>query len=441
MTSSIFTRSVHREPWQNGKLTVAPLLAWWLAGTAFAWLNTLAATGASGPARFVTTPDSRSALEGELVLFEADADGTPPFQWQWFRAGVAIPGANQRTLLLAPVEESDDGIRYSVTVSNALGGAANSNALLTVQRGLLLSLSGNASVSPIVRRGWPLLLEISLLRRGAFDSNAMPVLICASNGPWPGAIAAEVVDSSGQPQTWPLHQQVITNDTLSLTAQTSGRVFWWLSDAETAQLPQGQFEMRITLNTTNVTKTNAWKGMAQSPLIDLTVTNEAVPLTESDAEEKYRLFADFATLQGDASAARVAIDTLLGAYSTNIGGLMYRADLQQAAGQFNDALDTVQAALDQADLQTSNPREPPTGLWILESELQQILAPPILEVALVGQQVLLSWMGRPEFTYRLQSSSDLSAWSDRLTNINVVSNRYSVIIPPVGQYQFFRLAR
>jgi hypothetical protein len=387
------------------------------------------------------TPSDRVAFKGEQVVLQAGAEGTAPLIWQWFRDGAAIAGALQPTLVLPSVVEGDDDTSFSVVVSNVLGTATSSNAVLTVRPGIILSGSANGSVEPTIRRGWPLLLEISLLHPDAFDSNAVPIVICASNGPWPGVLSATITDGAGQSQSWPWHRQTVTNESLRLTDETGGRVHWWLTPEETAGLPNGEFKLVVALKTTDVTKTNAWKGGVQSPPVILTVTNEPATLTQGDTEEKYRLLANYALLSGDRARAQVQVNALLAAYPTNIGGLTYDAYLKEAAGLFDDAFQSVQNALSQVALQSPDTPEPPGELLGKQAELFAIVAPPLLEWTRANEQLRISWTGYPRFSYRLEDSADLRAWSVVTTNFSVVSNRFSVDASVETSRRFFRVVR
>jgi len=400
-----------------------------------------ATRGADGPPTLVVTPSDRVAFRGEQVVLRAGAEGTAPLIWQWFRDGAVIAGATQPTLTLPSVTEGDDDMSFSILVSNVLGTATSSNAVLTVRPGIILSGSANGSVAPTIRRGWPLLLEISLLHPDAFDSNALPIVICASNGPWPGALSATITDGAGQSQGWPWHRQTVTNESLRLTDATGGRVYWWLTPGETAQLPNGEFKLAVSLTTTDATKTNAWKGEVQSAPVILAVTNEPAPLTQGDTEEKYRLLANYALLSGDRAGAQAQINALLAAYPTNIGGLTYDAYLKQAAGLFDDAFQSIQKALSQIALQSPNATEPPDELLSKQAELFPIVAPPLLEWQRANEQLRISWTGYPHFLYRLENSADLRGWSVVTTNFSVVNNRFSVDASVETSRRFFRVVR
>jgi hypothetical protein len=75
------------------------------------------------------------------------------------------------------------------------------------------------------------------------------------------------------------------------------------------------------------------------------------------------------------------------------------------------------------------------------SNLQAILAPPTLVSELVNQKVLLSWIGDPARTFRLDVSFDLKTWSNLTTNFNITGNLFSYATDVGRNAQFFRVVR
>lgn len=64
--------------------------------------------------------------------FTVGARSDTPFTYQWYRDGVAIPGATDRRFTLPVASASDDGSHYFVTATNDAGSTRSSEALLTV---------------------------------------------------------------------------------------------------------------------------------------------------------------------------------------------------------------------------------------------------------------------------------------------------------------------
>jgi len=75
-------------------------------------------------------PADQASIAGATVVFSVEAGATAP-AYQWFKNGIPISGATTTTLSLTNVSAADAG-SYSMTVSNAYGTVASSNAILTV---------------------------------------------------------------------------------------------------------------------------------------------------------------------------------------------------------------------------------------------------------------------------------------------------------------------
>jgi len=84
-----------------------------------------------GSPNLTTQPVSQTVPAGATVVYAAMAVGSQPLSYQWQFNGTNIPGATAALLSLPNVQLADAGA-YGVTVSNAAGTVASSNALLTV---------------------------------------------------------------------------------------------------------------------------------------------------------------------------------------------------------------------------------------------------------------------------------------------------------------------
>jgi hypothetical protein len=94
------------------------------------------------PPVLVSDPASVSRVAGEAAALAVVAEGEGPLGYQWFRDGVALPGAKDPVLILPVLRLADFGT-YTVTVSNS-GGSVTSNAAvlslappLALARGLI----------------------------------------------------------------------------------------------------------------------------------------------------------------------------------------------------------------------------------------------------------------------------------------------------------------
>ncbi len=93
--------------------------------------DSLRLTGVPLPPALTASPASRAVEAGHEVAFSVVAEGLGPFGYQWYRDGVAIPGATGATLLLPSAQRFHAGA-YTVRVSNALGTVTSPAASLAV---------------------------------------------------------------------------------------------------------------------------------------------------------------------------------------------------------------------------------------------------------------------------------------------------------------------
>ncbi len=93
----------------------------------------LSAYTAFGNVTITNQPTSFSTMEGDLKNFTAKVDGTMPYFFQWYRAGVPIPGANNNVYQFRP-GASDDGVEYYMVVSNYFSAATSSIVKPTVSQ-------------------------------------------------------------------------------------------------------------------------------------------------------------------------------------------------------------------------------------------------------------------------------------------------------------------
>ena len=81
-----------------------------------------------------TSPVAQSVTADSTATLSVVANGYPVPSLQWFKNGVAIPGATGSTLLLSNVQAAD-GASYTVTAASALGSATSAAGTLTVSPG------------------------------------------------------------------------------------------------------------------------------------------------------------------------------------------------------------------------------------------------------------------------------------------------------------------
>ena len=92
--------------------------------------NVVIGTGPMAP-RIVMDPQSQSVAMGNMATLSVAALGTQPLSYQWLLNSANINGATASSLILTNARLADSGT-YSVFLSNSVGTATSSNAVLTV---------------------------------------------------------------------------------------------------------------------------------------------------------------------------------------------------------------------------------------------------------------------------------------------------------------------
>jgi len=86
---------------------------------------------ANEPVALLNNLQGHDLRYGNPLSFSVSVTGTPPRFFQWFKSGVAIPGAQSNTFQIGAVNLSDAGT-YSVLVSNLFSFVWSADALVTV---------------------------------------------------------------------------------------------------------------------------------------------------------------------------------------------------------------------------------------------------------------------------------------------------------------------
>jgi len=69
------------------------------------------------PLSFTALPADAFVAPGQSAAFTVGVSGTPPYVFQWFRAGSPLSGATNATYVTAPVVPADEGARFTVVVT------------------------------------------------------------------------------------------------------------------------------------------------------------------------------------------------------------------------------------------------------------------------------------------------------------------------------------
>ncbi len=77
-------------------------------------------------------PSGTTSFDGESFVLSVEASGQGPFEYQWYKDGVAITGASSNNLVFNTVSDQDDG-NYTVTITSPIGSITSDVAGISIQ--------------------------------------------------------------------------------------------------------------------------------------------------------------------------------------------------------------------------------------------------------------------------------------------------------------------
>ena len=230
---------------------------------------------------------------------------------------------------------------------------------------LVLSVNEPAGASSF--NGWPLVIQVDLYNPNftTNDAPVTPIPLSTSSGSWADAVSITVTDSTGTQVQWPLHQVLRptgADAAITLDAETSGHLAWWVAPVDTTGLPAGTFQIAALLDTTTVTDPTMFQGQSYSSAVTLTLGAEPSVLLPAQFESKYLMATFYDVLAGNNAQAMTDVNTLLGAQPQNLRGLVAKGQLLEATGDATNALASYDSAVTAFYAATPNPPEPPVEL-------------------------------------------------------------------------------
>src|SRR5215470_13562027 len=86
---------------------------------------------ASSPS-IVTQPSNETVIAGQTAIFIVKAEGKAPLQYQWYRNGQLVRGANSSIYTLPTTTSADDGATFQVSIKNSIGAVNSKEAILAI---------------------------------------------------------------------------------------------------------------------------------------------------------------------------------------------------------------------------------------------------------------------------------------------------------------------
>jgi invasion protein IalB len=124
-----------------------------VAGSVTSAAATLTVTAGAAAPSIITQPVDQTVTAGQTATFSVTASGTAPLSYQWYKNGTAIGTATPPTYTTPAETTSDNGARFTVTVSNAAGSVTSAAATLTVTAGAAAPLIVSQPVSQSITAG------------------------------------------------------------------------------------------------------------------------------------------------------------------------------------------------------------------------------------------------------------------------------------------------
>ena len=252
------------------------------------------------PPKVVSQPQNQTVIAGNPASFEVVATGTEPVAYQWFKNGVAIPGAIGSQLFLSGVGPAQAG-NYTVVVTDLVGTVTSSAAVLTVLgspsitsqpvgltavAGTNVTLSATASGSAPLSYQWMkgglavaggngAQLTLNNVQPSQAGSYSVVVTNLAGTVTSSAAVVTVLVTPSITRQPVGLTVVAGTNATLSVTASGTGPLSYrWLKDGSAVA---GGNSAQLALN--NVQPSQAGSYAVVVTNLAGTVTSSAAAVT------------------------------------------------------------------------------------------------------------------------------------------------------------------
>lgn len=184
------------------------------------------------PPAIAQQPANQTVLVGGNATFTVGATGTAPLSYQWQRGQVNIAGATATSYTLPNAQQSDNGARFRVIVSNGFGTATSNEAVLTV----------TSNLAPVANLTAP---AAGTLFRGGQTINYAGDATDPEQGTLPASAFswhALLFHNDGNPHSHPFYGPVNGSKSGSFTIPTTGetssniwyRIYLTVTDAQGA---------------------------------------------------------------------------------------------------------------------------------------------------------------------------------------------------------------
>lgn len=198
------------------------------------------------------------------------------------------------------------------------------------------------------------------------------------NAAWPQFLHFVLRQSDGkeEPLAWPLQlAKPPSTNSVTLDEKTTPQLAYLLEPLAAAQLPAGNFEVVAVLEVKDdgALPSGAWRGRVESEPVKLTILPRPAHLAPAEEETLNLQFAYYYQAASDLAHALQSAQEALGAVPNSIPAQILVAQVKEAQGDLQGALESYQTAETQFYIQHPDSYEPPAYLIRKSMELRKNL--------------------------------------------------------------------
>jgi hypothetical protein len=260
-------------------------------------------TSAAAPS-ITTQPANQTVNVGQAATFSVAAAGTAPLSYQWQKNGTAISGATSTNYTTPATTSSDNGSKFAVAISNAVGSVTSNSAILTVTTGTTSASGIDVTTwhNDVGRTGQN--LDETTLTTANVNSNSFGLIRTLSVD---GLVDAEPLMVSGLTIGGAQHNVVFVvteNDSVYAFDADSGATLWQKSMIPSGETPSDQVDGCDQIGGPTI-------GITSTPVIDRNLSPDGavflVAMTKSGSTYFQRLHALDLTTGNDLTGSPVTI--------------------------------------------------------------------------------------------------------------------------------------
>jgi hypothetical protein len=223
---------------------------------------------------------------------------------------------------------------------------------------IVIGLTLNESVRPVVYSGWPLLVGVTLMNEHAYQAS-VPVILALN---WKTFIHLIVNDTAGNQFTWPFHLVAVPDENVTLDSLTFAQVGYWLEPNEISQIPEGDYELTVFLDSSAYSSLgNSFLSVESAPR-NITISSAPGYSSVEQKTEKDLLLTNLNILKRDNIKAMEYLNGILMYNPNNLTALTLIGKLLENEGDAGGALYVYSKAVEIFYENNPDPAEPPFEL-------------------------------------------------------------------------------